>query len=129
RLIRRGQPFDHESVIGSHFLAEIVGTTRVGRKPAVVTTVAGRGWVTDIGQFGCDPEDPFPEGYTLSDTSLRAIWPGRHARRGRPDPIRRSRSRTGRGARRSARPRPVRTRSVAGRAVGRAQGRGRGGAP
>ena len=73
RQIRKGQPFDHESVIGSHFLAEIVGTTRVGRKPAVVTTVAGRGWVTDIGQYGCDPEDPFPEGYTLSDTWLRAI--------------------------------------------------------
>jgi proline racemase len=73
RQIRKGQLFDHESVIGSHFLAEIVGTTRVGRKPAVITTVAGRGWVTDIGQYGCDPEDPFPEGYTLSDTWLRAI--------------------------------------------------------
>ncbi len=73
RLIKKGQPFDHESVIGSHFLAEIVGTTRVGRKPAVITTVAGRGWVTDLSQYGCDPEDPFPEGYTLSDTWLRAI--------------------------------------------------------
>lgn len=73
RQIRAGQPFDHESVIGSHFLAEIVGTTRVGRKPAVITTVAGRGWVTEIGQLGYDPEDPFPEGYTLSDTWLRAI--------------------------------------------------------
>jgi proline racemase len=73
RQIRRGQPFDHESVIGSHFLAEIVGTARVGRKPAVITTVAGRGWVTSIGQYGCDPEDPYPEGYTLSDTWLRAI--------------------------------------------------------
>jgi proline racemase len=73
RRIRKGQLFDHESVIGSHFFAEIVGTTRVGRRPAVITTVAGRGWVTDIGQYGCDPEDPFPEGYTLSDTWLRAI--------------------------------------------------------
>ena len=73
RQIRKGQPFDHESVIGSHFLAEIVGLTRVGGKPAVVTTVAGRGYVTDIGQYGLDPDDPFPEGYTLSDTWLRAI--------------------------------------------------------
>jgi proline racemase len=73
RQIRKGQLFDHESVIGSHFLAEIVGTTRVGRKPAVITTVAGRGWVTGIGQLGYDPDDPFPEGYTLSDTWLRAI--------------------------------------------------------
>lgn len=73
RQIRKGQPFDHESVIGSHFLAEIVGTTRVGGRPAVVTTVAGRGWLTSIGQYGFDPEDPFPEGYTLSDTWQRAI--------------------------------------------------------
>lgn len=73
RRIRRGQPFDHESIIGTHFHAEIVGTARVGGKPAVVTTVAGRGYVTSIGQYGYDPDDPFPEGYTLSDTWLRAI--------------------------------------------------------
>jgi proline racemase len=73
RQIRRGQPFDHTSIIGTHFLAEVVGTIRVGRKPAVVTTVAGRGYVTDIGQYGLDPDDPFPEGYTLSDTWLRTV--------------------------------------------------------
>jgi proline racemase len=73
REIRRGQLFDHESIIGTHFLSEVVGTTRVGSKAAVVTTVAGRGWITSIGQYGYDPDDPFPEGYTLSDTWLRAI--------------------------------------------------------
>jgi proline racemase len=73
RQIRKGELFDHESIIGSHFLAEVVGTTRVGAKPAVVTTVAGRAWLTSIGQYGYDPDDPFPEGYTLSDTWHRAI--------------------------------------------------------
>jgi proline racemase len=73
KQIRKGQPFDHESIIGSHFLSEVVGTTRVGDKPAVVSTVAGRGWLTSIGQYGYDPDDPFPEGYTLSDTWLQAI--------------------------------------------------------
>ena len=73
REIRRGQLFDHESIIGTHFLSEVVGTTRVGSKAAVVTTVAGRGWITSIGQYGYDPDDPFPEGYTLSDTWLQAI--------------------------------------------------------
>ncbi|PYM61500.1 MAG: hypothetical protein DMD79_12635 [Candidatus Rokuibacteriota bacterium] len=73
RQIRKGERFDHESIIGSHFLAEVVGTTRVGAKPAVVTTVAGRAWLTSIGQYGYDPDDPFPEGYTLSDTWHRAI--------------------------------------------------------
>ncbi len=73
RQIRKGQPFDHTSIIGTHFLAEIVGTTRVGTKPAVVTTVAGRGYITSIGQFGLDPDDPLPEGYTLSDTWFTAV--------------------------------------------------------
>jgi len=73
RQIRKGQPFDHESIIGTHFLSEVVATTRVGRKPAVITTVAGRAWITSIGQYGYDPDDPFPEGYTLSDTWLQAI--------------------------------------------------------
>jgi proline racemase len=73
RQIRKGQPFDHESIIGTHFLSEVVATTRVRGKPAVVTTVAGRAWITSIGQYGYDPDDPFPEGYTLSDTWLQAI--------------------------------------------------------
>jgi proline racemase len=73
RQIRKGQPFDHESIIGTHFLSEVVATTRVRGKPAVVTTVAGRAWITSIGQYGYDPDDPFPEGYTLSDTWLQAL--------------------------------------------------------
>jgi len=73
RQIRKGQLLDHESIIGTHFLSEVVATTRVRGKPAVITTVAGRGWITSVGQYGYDPDDPFPEGYTLSDTWLRAI--------------------------------------------------------
>jgi proline racemase len=73
KQIKRGQIFDHESIIGTHFFAEIVGTTKVGRKPAVIPTVAGRGYITSIGQYGLDPDDPLPTGYTLSDTWLKAV--------------------------------------------------------
>jgi len=73
KQIRPGEIFDHESIIGTHFLSEIVGRARVRSTPAVVTTVAGRAWITSIGQYGYDPDDPFPQGYTLSDTWLRAI--------------------------------------------------------
>ncbi len=73
KQIRKGQPFDHESIIGTHFQSAVVATTRVRGRPAVVTTVAGRAWITSIGQYGYDPDDPFPEGYTLSDTWLRAL--------------------------------------------------------
>jgi proline racemase len=73
RQIRKGQRFDHSSIVGTHFLAEVVATTWVGHKPAVVTTVAGLGYVTRIGQYGVDPDDPLPEGHTLSDTWLKTV--------------------------------------------------------
>jgi proline racemase len=71
--IHAGEVLDHESVIGTHFISEITGTTEVGGSPAVITTVAGQAWITGIMQYGCDPTDPFPEGYTVSDTWLNAI--------------------------------------------------------
>ncbi|MFQ5971881.1 MAG: proline racemase family protein [Alphaproteobacteria bacterium] len=71
--IRANEIFDHESIIGTHFLSEVVEATRVGGTPAVVTTVAGQAWITSVSQYGCDPGDPFPEGYTLSDTWLQTI--------------------------------------------------------
>jgi proline racemase len=73
KQIRPGETFDHQSIIGTHFISEIVGTARVGPKPAVTTTVAGRAWITSIGQYGYDADDPFPHGYTLADTWMRAI--------------------------------------------------------
>lgn len=73
KQIKVGQAFDHESIIGTHFYAEIVGTAKVGKKAAVIPTVAGRGYITSIGQYGLDPDDPLPEGYTLSDTWQSAV--------------------------------------------------------
>lgn len=73
RQIATGQPFVHESIIGSRFDARVLGTTRVKGRPAVITSVAGQAWITGIGQYGLDPTDPFPAGYTLSDTWLEAL--------------------------------------------------------
>jgi proline racemase len=63
-----GEPLVHESVLGSQYTGTIVSTTEVGGIPAVVPSIAGQAWITDIAQLGIDPTDPFPEGYTLSDT-------------------------------------------------------------
>jgi proline racemase len=68
-----GQEFVHESVIGSKFFSEVVATAQVGDFNAVIPAVAGRAWITHISQHGLDPSDPFPEGYTLSDSWLQAI--------------------------------------------------------
>lgn len=67
--IEPGQVFENRSIIDTVFEAEIVDTTSVGSVPAVVPSVAGRGWVTGIHQYGLDPTDPFPEGFRLDDGS------------------------------------------------------------
>ena len=67
-LIGTGETFDHESIIGTHFLGRVVDTATVGDRPAVITTISGRAWITDISQYGVDPDDPFPCGCTLPDT-------------------------------------------------------------
>ncbi|HEY6430390.1 MAG TPA: proline racemase family protein [Acetobacteraceae bacterium] len=66
--MRVGETLDHVSIIGTHFHGRIEATSSVGGLPAIVNSIAGRGWVTSISQYGLDPDDPLPEGYTLPDT-------------------------------------------------------------
>lgn len=68
-----GERFVHESVIGTRFDSQVESTTTVGGVPAVVPSVTGQAWITELAQVGYDPSDPFPAGYTLSDTWLRAL--------------------------------------------------------
>lgn len=56
------------SLIGSTFAGRILGTTTVGGLPAIRPEISGRGWITGIHQHMLDPDDPWPEGYRLSDT-------------------------------------------------------------
>jgi proline racemase len=56
-----GQLFEHESIIGTWFNGEIVGTTSVGPHPAVVSTIAGQAWITGESSYGVDPTDPLPQ--------------------------------------------------------------------
>lgn len=56
------------SLIGSTFGGRILGTTTVGQQPAILPEVSGRGWITGIHQHMLDPDDPWPQGYRLSDS-------------------------------------------------------------
>jgi proline racemase len=56
------------SIIGSRFEVTYAGDTTVAGRPAILTEIAGRGWVHGIHQIGVDPTDPWPEGFWLSDT-------------------------------------------------------------
>lgn len=67
-VIDIGQTFVHESLIGTRFNSRIESTTTVGERPAIVPSVAGQAWITELSQVGIDPTDPFPRGYSLSDT-------------------------------------------------------------
>ena len=66
--IEVGELFVHESIIGGRFDARIEELTTVASVPAVIPSVAGQAYLTDVSQIGLDPADPFPRGYSLSDT-------------------------------------------------------------
>jgi proline racemase len=66
-----GDAMTHASVIGSTFDGRIVAETTVAGRPAIVPAIRGSAWITGITEVLVDPNDPFPEGYLLSDT-----WPG-----------------------------------------------------
>ncbi|MBL6941537.1 MAG: proline racemase family protein [Rhodospirillales bacterium] len=56
------------SIIGSEFEVSLLGTDKLGEKVVVLPRVTGRGWIYGFQQIGLDPTDPFPEGFSLSDT-------------------------------------------------------------
>jgi len=65
-----GDSYLARSLIGSEFHCRIAAETTVGDRPAITSEISGRGWITGTRTEMLDPDDPFPEGYKLSDT-----WP------------------------------------------------------
>ena len=67
----RAQPGDvivSRSIIGGAFTTEFLEETRVGPHVATRSRVSGQCWIYGFSQIGLDPTDPFPQGFTLSDT-------------------------------------------------------------
>ena len=71
RRMQVGGRYRARSIIGSEFECGIESVTSIGQTPVIVPTVSGRAWITGTHQLMLDPDDPWPEGYRLSDT-----WPG-----------------------------------------------------
>ena len=69
-LLGQGQRYIGRSIIESRFIGEIVGTTKVGSRDAIIPTITGRAWITGQSTLMLEPEDPYPAGYKISDT-----WP------------------------------------------------------
>jgi len=68
--IEIGEAFTGVSIIDSEFQCRIESKAMVGEKSAIVPSISGRGFVTGTHQHMLDPNDPWPDGYRLSDT-----WP------------------------------------------------------
>ena len=65
------QDFVHEGILGTTFTGRLVRETKIGDMNAVVPTISGTAWITGFAQYVVDPEDPFPNGFTVGD-----IWGG-----------------------------------------------------
>lgn len=74
--IAKGEPFVAESIIDTEFHSVIEELTTVGKVSAIVPSVAGQAWITDLSHVGIDPTDPFPTGFRLSDTWMTLPEPG-----------------------------------------------------
>ena len=68
--LNRGERFIGKSIIDSRFECSIVEETRVGERSAIIPSIRGRAWITGTHQLMLDPDDPWPQGYRISDT-----WP------------------------------------------------------
>lgn len=71
QAIAPGESLLARSIIDSQFIGRIEAETMVGDLAAIVPSIEGRAWRTGTRQLTVDPDDPWPEGYRISDT-----WPG-----------------------------------------------------
>lgn len=63
------EDFRHEGILGTLFTGRLIGETRIDEYRAVIPTLSGQAWITGFASYVVDPEDPFPEGFTVGD-----IW-------------------------------------------------------
>jgi proline racemase len=65
-----GEPFVHESIVGSKFTGTILQeTTLQDGRSAIIPQIEGSAYIAQYSEVVVDPTDPFPEGYRVAD-----IW-------------------------------------------------------
>ena len=69
-ILKTGDRMIGRSIIDSRFDCAIIEETWVDKKKAIVASIRGRAWITGTHQIMLDPDDPWPQGYRLTDT-----WP------------------------------------------------------
>lgn len=69
-LLKRGDRYIGRSIIESRFEGRVAEEVNLAGRTAIVPEITGRAWITDQRTLLLDPDDPWPQGYKLSDT-----WP------------------------------------------------------
>ena len=70
KQISIGEKFVHKSLIDSTFVSEVTREAKVGNYDGVVPAMSGQAWITAVGNYILEDDDPYPTGYIISDT-----WP------------------------------------------------------
>jgi len=65
-LMKPGDRFVHESIIGSLFVGGIAAETTVGNQPAWVPTIEGWARITGLNTIFIDDRDPYAKGFVLA---------------------------------------------------------------
>ncbi len=66
-----GERLISRSILDTEFHMKIEAETTAGDRPAISPSISGRAWITGHHTYMLDPDDPFPEGYSLTDTAYR----------------------------------------------------------
>ncbi|MFC4077471.1 proline racemase family protein [Salinithrix halophila] len=65
KQIGLGEPFVHESIVGTLFKGKVLKEKAVGGLPAIVSEISGSAWVMGFHRFFHHPEDELGSGYLL----------------------------------------------------------------
>ncbi len=61
-----GEPFIHESIIGSRFTGRVQQTMDLRGTPAIIPSIEGCAFATGLNTLWIDPEHPFPTGFQVT---------------------------------------------------------------
>jgi 4-hydroxyproline epimerase len=63
--LKKGEPFVHESIIGSKFIGRVEEVTELDGKPAVVPSIEGWAMITGYNTIIIDDNDPYAHGFQV----------------------------------------------------------------
>ena len=63
--LKQGEPFIHESIIGSKFIGRIEEVTELDGKPAIIPSIEGWAMVTGYNNIIIDDDDPYAHGFQV----------------------------------------------------------------